>query len=191
MTDSKDTNPKDAIGSGKLPLHLVPDTLTAYASLSFLEGALKYGKFNWRVAGVRMSIYLDAIERHLTKFRNGEWADPKTNVPHLASVLACIGIILDAKLVGKLTDDRAPAAVQMSELVDSFAGLVASLKETFKDHHPHQHTIEDEARVETFDSQWSPEEIAKVKAAQVPPLEFNMLPARPTPPRSYRGQVDA
>lgn len=140
--DTKPTNPKDAIGSNKLPMHLVPDTMTAVASLAFLEGALKYGKFNWRVAGVRMSVYLDAIERHLSKFRNGENADPTTGVPHLASVLACIGIVLDADLCGKLTDDRAPYA-PMGQLIDQMAENVVGLKELFKDHNPHQHTIED------------------------------------------------
>lgn len=138
----KDTNPKDAIGMTKLPLDLVPDTLSIYASLAFAEGALKYGKFNWRVAGVRASIYIAALERHLAKFKDGEWEDPKTNVPHLASALACIGIMLDAKLVGKLTDDRAPYA-PVAGLIDELTPIVLHLKHEFKDHHPHQHTIGD------------------------------------------------
>lgn len=142
----KDTNPKDAIGMTKLPLDLVPDTLMIYASLSFAEGALKYGKFNWRVAGVRASIYIAALERHLAKFKNGEWADETTKVPHLSSMLACIGIILDAKLLGKLTDDRAPYA-PMDALIKEVEPIVLQLKELFKDHfkdhHPHQHTIAD------------------------------------------------
>jgi hypothetical protein len=80
--DSKPTNPKDAIGSTKLPLNLVPDSLTAYAALSFAEGASKYGSYNWRVAGVRASIYKAALERHLKKWWNGEECDPKTKVPY-------------------------------------------------------------------------------------------------------------
>lgn len=140
--DSKPTNPKDAVGSDKLPLHLVPSALNIYASLAFLEGALKYGCYNWRVAGVRMSIYLAALERHFQKFKDGEWADEKTGVPHLSSMLACIGIILDAKLVGKLTDDRPPVA-PTADLIASLEAHVPRLKELFKDHHPHQHTIQD------------------------------------------------
>ena len=50
----KASNPKDAIGSRKLMLHVVPSTVDIYAALGFTEGALKYGKFNWRVAGVRL-----------------------------------------------------------------------------------------------------------------------------------------
>lgn len=142
IEDSKPTNPKDAIGSDKLPLHLVPSVLNIYASLAFLEGAAKYGCYNWRVAGVRMSIYLAALERHFQKFKDGEWADEKTGVPHLSSMLACIGIILDAKLVGKLTDDRPPVA-PTANLIASLEAQVPRLKELFKDHHPHQHTIMD------------------------------------------------
>jgi hypothetical protein len=68
------TNPKDAIGSSKVPLHLVPETMRAYAAVAFLEGALKYGTANWRVAGVRTSIYYSALQRHLSKWWNGEEA---------------------------------------------------------------------------------------------------------------------
>jgi hypothetical protein len=146
--DSKDTNPKDAIGSKKLPLHLIPGSLKVYAAKAFLEGALKYGKYNWRIAGVRTSIYLDAIERHLEKFKNGQWADPDTEVEHLASIIACCGIILDARLVGKLNDDRPPMA-PVDNLIDQAAQTVEHLQKLFADKMPHQYTIED--------SQWQPE----------------------------------
>lgn len=137
--DSKDTNPKDAIGSTKLSFGLVPDTLSTFAALAFTEGATKYGSYNWRVAGVRASIYRDALERHLKKWWNGEEVDPKTGVSHLASVIACAGIILDAALVGKLTDDRPPKA-PMGELIDSMEAKVAHLKELHKDKNPKHQT---------------------------------------------------
>jgi hypothetical protein len=138
----KDTNPKDAIGSTKLPIHLVPSTAINYMALAFCEGATKYGAYNWRVAGVRASIYYSALQRHLSKWWNGEWADPNTNVPHLASALACIAIILDAQLVNKLTDDRPPAA-PMSSLVDSLAEVVKHLQEIHAGINPRHYTIDD------------------------------------------------
>lgn len=141
--DGKDTNPKDAIGSNKLPLGLCPDTMEIFAALAFLEGAAKYGRYNWRIAGVRASIYYDAVGRHLDKWWNGEWADPKTKVPHLASALASIAIILDAHVCDKLNDDRPPRAPDLSALIDSMSEGVKHLKELFKDHHPKQWTIED------------------------------------------------
>ena len=139
---SKPTNPKDAVGGGKLPMHLGPAAIQVLASLSFLEGALKYGKFNWRVAGVRMSIYLDAMKRHIAKLENGEWADKKTKVPHLGSIIACCGIIEDARLCEKLTDDRPPPA-PYSDYIDGWEPVVAHLKELFKDYNPKQYTIND------------------------------------------------
>lgn len=140
--DTKPTNPKDAIGAGKLPLHLVPDTATYHLATAFLEGALKYGKYNWRVAGVRASIYLDALDRHVSKWKNGEDRDPKTRVHHLANALACIAIILDAELCGKLTDDRPPRA-NIAALEADLTARAAHLRELFKDHNPHQYTIAD------------------------------------------------
>jgi Domain of unknown function (DUF5664) len=140
---SKATNPKDAMGMTKLPIDLVPDTAVMYMALAFLEGALKYGKYNWRIAGVRWSIYEAAFERHRMKLRSGEWADPKTNVPHMASMMACLAIILDAKACGKLVDDRPPRAPALSQMIDDMTSNVAHLKEVFKEHNPHQYTIED------------------------------------------------
>jgi hypothetical protein len=139
MSD-KATNPKDAIAGSKVPMHLVPDTLEVLASLAFLEGASKYGAFNWRVAGVRSSVYRAALRRHLAKWWNGEDADPATGVPHLASVIACAGIILDAAVAGKLTDDR-PPPVPMSEFIDGIEEKVEHIRAMFSDRDPKHWTI--------------------------------------------------
>jgi hypothetical protein len=142
MSESKPTNPKDQIAVAKLPLHLVPSTLPIYAALAFAEGASKYGAYNWRAAGVRASVYRSALDRHLAKWWNGEDADPATNVPHLASALACIGIILDAQLCGKLTDDRPPPA-PMGELIDDAEPIIAELFRMFADRKPKHWTTAD------------------------------------------------
>ena len=139
--DTKPTNPKDIIGSGKLDLGLVPDALAAAAALAFTEGAVKYGRFNWRVAGVRASIYNAALRRHLARWWNGEDCDLVTGVPHLGSIAACVGILLDADLADKLTDDR-PPPVDMAPALEQGAA-VAHLRELFATHHPHQWTIAD------------------------------------------------
>jgi len=140
--ESKPTNPKDAIGSTKLPLHLVPATMKVFAALAFTEGAAKYGAYNWRAAGVRASIYKSAMERHLEKWWNGEDVDPSTQVPHLASVLACAGIILDAALCGKLNDDRPPAA-PISEEIDASEATVKALLALHADKNPKHWTQAD------------------------------------------------
>jgi len=142
MTDSKPTNPKDAVGSTKLAMDLVPESAVAEMAMSFLEGALKYGRYNWREKGVRASIYYSAMRRHMSKWLNGEDEDAVTHVSHLASVMACCAIILDAKLLGKLNDDRPPRA-PVSDHIDGLQGKIAHLQELFKDENPYQYTIAD------------------------------------------------
>jgi hypothetical protein len=155
--NTKPSNPKDVIGSKKLSTSLVPTAVVRYAALAFLEGAAKYGKFNWRVAGVRMSIYIDAMERHLMKLREGEWADGDslgpdpvtgerqgTGVPHLASAIACAGIILDANECGMLTDDRSPISAGAVDMLDNLAPKIAGhIRQMFIEYNPHQHVITD------------------------------------------------
>ena len=134
--ESKPTNPKDLIGTDKLPLSLVPGTTKAYLALGHLEGHLKYGLVNWREAGVKVSIYQAALERHMSKFFDGgEWEDPETRVPHLANALACLSIIVDAYESGKLIDDR-PKSAPVPELIDRFSEKVKHLRKLFGDKKP-------------------------------------------------------
>ncbi len=140
---TKETNPKDALGTGRLPMSLVPSSGIAAVTLAFLEGACKYGRFNWRASPVRASIYADAMHRHLAKWFNGENCDEKTNVPHLASIIASAMILIDAELCGTLNDDRPPSA-PMAPMVDAMVGNIAHIKEIFKEYSPHQFTIADD-----------------------------------------------
>jgi len=140
---AKMTNPKQLVGDTKCPLALVPDTISAEVAMAFLEGALKYGRFNWRVMGVRASTYKSAAERHLAKWWNGEDRDPKTHVKHLASAMACLGILLDAAVCDQLNDDRPPAA-PLGELFDEQRRTIEHLRDLFKDCNPRQWTIDDD-----------------------------------------------
>ncbi len=108
---SRSDNPKDSIGSAKAPSMTVPTTVQALDGLAMLEGALKYGRHNYRAAPVRASVYVDALERHLKSWIEGEEIDPDSDLPHLAKARACLGIILDAQICGTLIDDRPPAKV--------------------------------------------------------------------------------
>ncbi|WP_285275256.1 dATP/dGTP diphosphohydrolase domain-containing protein [Halopseudomonas bauzanensis] len=105
-TDLKPTNPKDAAGSSKVPLHLWPTTATILGSMALLDGALKYGRANFRSSGVRASIYFDACNRHLNAWFEGEDNDPDSCLPHLGHALACLAVVVDAQAAGRLTDDR-------------------------------------------------------------------------------------
>lgn len=144
LGQGKQSNPKDVIGSKKLMMGLMPDSIKAHVALAFLEGALKYGRYNWRIAGVRASIYHDALDRHRAKWWNGEDADSSTRVKHLASIIACAGILLDAELCGKLEDDRPPACPGIGKFIDNDANEIAAhLRELFKEHNPRQFSIAD------------------------------------------------
>ena len=150
MPDSADrrkpSNPKDIIGSDKLPLHLWPETATIYGCLALLDGALKYGRFNWRNVGVRASIYYDAARRHLNKWFEGEDTDLDSGLPHLAHALACIAILVDAKAAGILNDDRNIAGGYL-ELLDEITPHVKRLKEKYKDFSPKHYTIKDTPQI--------------------------------------------
>lgn len=147
--NTKLSNPKDHFGSRKVDISLVPFTLIVAAARALLEGALKYGRFNWRICGVRSSIYHSAFQRHVAKWWNGQNHDKKTRVHHLDNAIACLAIIRDAELYGKLNDDRPPCPNPdaMADLIDSCEGDVAFLKELFKDEQPYQYTIADTAGV--------------------------------------------
>lgn len=135
----KPTNPKDIIGSDKLPLHLWPSTATAMGCLGLLEGALKYGRSNFRAIGVRSSIYIDACMRHLFAWFEGEDNARDSGLPHMAHALACLAIIVDAQAAGKLNDDRMyPGGYD--KLREELTPHVARLRALYADKNPQHYT---------------------------------------------------
>ena len=140
--ERKDTNPKDAIGANKLPLHLWPTTATAMGCIGLPEGALKYGRTNWRDSGVRASIYIDACKRHLDAWFEGEDCAPDSGSPHLTNALACLAIIVDAQAAGKLVDDRqVPGGYRA--LITQLTQHVPVQKDLHADRAPRHFTIAD------------------------------------------------
>lgn len=125
---SKPSNPKDAVGISKVPFSTVPSEVTAEVGLAMLEGALKYGRHNYRAAGVRASVYYDAALRHLTAWWEGQDVDPDSGLPHLVKCLACLYVIRDSQRIGNWVDDRPPslpdAEVWVSELNEKAAALL-------------------------------------------------------------------
>lgn len=142
MTDTKPTNPKDAIGCDKLPVHLWPETATLMGCVALANGALKYGRSNWRHAGVRASIYVDAARRHLAAWFEGQECDPDDGVPHLAAALACLAIIVDARAAGKLRDDRQTPGGYVA-LAAELTPHIARLKALHAERDPKNYTIAD------------------------------------------------
>lgn len=148
----KDTNPKDAIGATKVPLSLLSPIAKAAWALAQFCGMTKYGAWNWRKAGVRMSIYLDAIDRHRDGLLSGEWYDPVDGTAHLGNIMACCAIILDAHAAGKLIDDR-PPSVDMRPMYAEVEARMPVLRRKYEHCKPRHYTIADteyEAEVDPF-----------------------------------------
>jgi dATP/dGTP diphosphohydrolase len=129
-SDTKTTNPKDRLATHRLDLSLFPATARAYGAIGMTEGDCKYGGYNYRKFGVSASVYYSACNRHLDDWYNGEWADRTTGVPHLASALACIAILIDSHELNNMVDDR-PPKVDYRGLLETAEGLSKKLHELF------------------------------------------------------------
>lgn len=113
------TNPKDLIGVKKVPLGLLPAAGKIYGALAMKDGAKKYSAYNWRDKKIRMTIYLDAMERHLLALRDGEDVASDSGVPHLGHIIACCSILADADEGGFLIDDR-PAKGPAAKMLEKY-----------------------------------------------------------------------
>ena len=138
----KESNPKDAAATTRIPLALLSPVAKANWALAQFAGMLKYGAWNWRAAGVRSSVYLSAMQRHIDAYGSGEEVDPIDGTHHLGNIMACAAILLDAKEAGKLTDDR-PPRVSLRPAYRKLEALAAKLIAQYRDRAPRHFTIAD------------------------------------------------
>lgn len=103
-----DSNPKSQFGIVKPQLDKIPPTALIELAVVMGLGARKYGPFNWRENSVAASIYIAAAQRHILSWFDGENTDRESGANHLAHAMACLAIVVDAKEVGNLIDDRPP-----------------------------------------------------------------------------------
>lgn len=128
---TKDTNPKDALGCKKPPMSTVPCPVLFEIGAAMLEGAAKYRRHNYRVSGVRMSVYYDAALRHLMAWWEGEDIDPESGLHHVSKAIAGLVVLRDAMMNDMVSDDRPPCAK---------AGWLAKVQDQVSDllrRHPH------------------------------------------------------
>lgn len=107
----KETNPKDAVGVRKVPLSVVPSGVMTELGLALLEGARKYGRHNYRVAGIRYSVYYDAAMRHLMSWWEGEDIDRDSGLSHVTKAIATLTVLRDAMIRRSYSDDRPPKMI--------------------------------------------------------------------------------
>lgn len=105
---AKPSNPKDSIGSSKPPAATVPLRVMAEVGVGMLEGTCKYGRHNYRDAGVRATVYYDAARRHLDKWMEGEDIDPDSGLSHVTKAICSLVVLRDGILEGNFNDDRPP-----------------------------------------------------------------------------------
>lgn len=122
---TKESNPKDSVGSRKAPMHVVPMRVMAEVGLALQEGALKYRSYNYRVAGVRASVYFDALFRHMGAWWEGEDLDKDSGLSHVTKAISALVVLRDAMIGGMWTDDRPPKGnVDYAELNKKASALV-------------------------------------------------------------------
>jgi hypothetical protein len=135
--DCKPTNPKDFVGSQKTTFSTVPANVIAEIALGMTEGMCKYGRHNYRIIGVRASIYYDAAMRHLMAFWEGEDIDPDSGIHHISKTLSCLTVLRDSIMRGNWNDDRPPKTLGFIEECNKVS---KSIIEKHKDKNPTHYT---------------------------------------------------
>lgn len=123
-------NPKDLFGAKKVSLSKLPAVAVAHAAHAMMDGAEKYGAYNWRDKPVIASIYVDAAKRHIDDWFEGQRQAKDSEVHHLGHAIASIAILLDAEASKNLIDDR-PATdgdCVIDRVFDEIAEIVARRK---------------------------------------------------------------
>lgn len=127
-------NPKDLFGSVKVSITKFPAIGLAHGAHAMMDGAEKYGPYNWRDKPVIASIYVDAAIRHLTDWFEGQEQAKDSKVHHLGHAMACCAILLDAQENGCLVDDRPifDNPEVLDKLLDRLSGIIKAKKEAAK-----------------------------------------------------------
>lgn len=140
MSDTKLTNPKDIVGVRKAPMSTVPANVIAEVGVAMLEGASKYGRHNYRVAGVRASVYYDGTMRHIMSWWEGEDLDPDSNLSHITKAIAGLVVLRDAMMQDMCTDDRPPKSKEFYTKLNQIASQTIDRHTEKK---PRHYTIDD------------------------------------------------
>lgn len=124
----KPTNPKDAVGIRKPRFFSgMSAHVRRLVGIGMLEGAMKYGRHNYRPAAVRASVYYDATNEHLDSWWEGEDIDPDSKLNHVIKAICSLYVLADAIVTGNLVDDRPPKTRDITEFKKELQPLVDEL----------------------------------------------------------------
>lgn len=104
------SDPKAAMGVHKFPMSAVPACVIGEVGVAMLEGALKYGAFNYRKTGIEASTYYDAVNRHIKAWWEGEDYDADSGMSHIIKAITTLIVMRDSMINGNLVDNRPPKA---------------------------------------------------------------------------------
>lgn len=71
---------------GKLRYNLIPPFSLAQVARVLTKGAVKYAPDNWKKVPDANNKYVEALFRHLEKYRAGEMVDPESGEHHMAHI---------------------------------------------------------------------------------------------------------
>ncbi|MGM0641482.1 MAG: dATP/dGTP diphosphohydrolase domain-containing protein, partial [Thermotogota bacterium] len=126
----KDTNPKDAVGIKKVPMSCVPAQVMMEVATAMYEGARKYGRSNYRVMGVRASVYYDACMRHIVAWWEGQDIDEDSGLSHITKAIAGLMVLRDGMLNDKWIDDRSPKILNQY-FIDEYNAKIEEIIEKY------------------------------------------------------------
>lgn len=101
--------PKSEVGSKKVNWSALPFDVLAEVSLAMVEGAVKYGRHDYRVMKCPHSDYFDATMRHQTAWFEGQDIDPDSGRHHIDKAIASLIVLRASMLAGTDIDDRPPS----------------------------------------------------------------------------------
>ena len=104
MTQSD--NPKNIAAKARVKLSYIPPVALAHCAHALMDGAEKYGPYNWRDKSIALMEYISAAQRHLLDFTDGEETAPDSLCHHLGHAMASCAIMLDAIERKNAIDDR-------------------------------------------------------------------------------------
>lgn len=106
MKTKQSNNPKNIAASNRIKIALLPAVGIAHGAHACMNGADKYGPYNWREKEIALMEYASAIQRHIMAWIDGEDCASDSGVHHLGHVIACAAIMLDAIEFESAIDDR-------------------------------------------------------------------------------------
>lgn len=136
-SETKPSNPKDIMGIKKVGLSSLPFRVLWECGVGMTEGALKYGRHNYRATGIRASVYFDAAMRHLGSWWEGEDIDADSSLSHVTKAIVSLMVLRDGMIQDNWSDDRPIGEpYNLAPLHEK----VGKLMEQYKDRAPHHYT---------------------------------------------------